>query len=90
MSLNIKNLKVEALATEVAEMTGETKTEAIRKALEERKQRISLRLTPGSQRRQLLEFLEEEVWPVVPTEALGKRLTREEEESILGFGSEDV
>ena len=37
MALNIKNTEVERLAAEVAELSQETKTEAIRRALEERK-----------------------------------------------------
>jgi len=41
MALNIKNRRVEDLANEIAEITGETKTEAIRRALEERRQRLS-------------------------------------------------
>ncbi|MFP3883597.1 MAG: type II toxin-antitoxin system VapB family antitoxin [Actinomycetota bacterium] len=36
MPLNIRNPEAERLATEVAELTGETKTEAVRKALEDR------------------------------------------------------
>src|SRR5260370_42263048 len=40
MALNIKNRDVEELAAEVAKMTGETKTEAIRRALAERHQRL--------------------------------------------------
>ena len=39
MALNIKNPEVERLATEVAQLARETKTEAIRRALEERKAR---------------------------------------------------
>jgi antitoxin VapB len=39
MALNIKNPEVERLATEVALLARETKTEAIRRALEERKAR---------------------------------------------------
>ena len=41
MALNIKNPEVEALASEIAKMTGESKTEAIRKALLERKQHLA-------------------------------------------------
>ena len=51
MALNIKNADVERLATEVARLTGESKTEAIRRALEER-----------------------------------RRLSRAEEDEILGYG----
>jgi antitoxin VapB len=42
MGLNIKNEEVERLATEIARQTGETKTEAIRQALLERKKRLGL------------------------------------------------
>ena len=37
MALNIKNEKVEQLAKEVADITGESKTAAILRALEERR-----------------------------------------------------
>src|SRR4029453_11787484 len=40
MALNLKNAEVERLAAEVARLTGESKTEAIRRALEERRQRL--------------------------------------------------
>ena len=40
MALNLKNDEVERLAAEVAGMTGESKTEAIRRALDERKRRL--------------------------------------------------
>lgn len=43
MGLNIKNQEVEYLARQVADATGETKTEAIRKALMERRDRLGLR-----------------------------------------------
>lgn len=36
MSLNIRNPEAERLAKELAELTGETKTEAVRQALEAR------------------------------------------------------
>ena len=41
MPLNIKNSEVERLAAEVARLTGESKTEAIRRALDERRRRLS-------------------------------------------------
>lgn len=37
-----------------------------------------------------LRFLEEEVWPTAPSGQLCRRLTREEEEKILGYGPEGV
>ena len=90
MALNIKNPEVERLASEVAAMMGETKTEAIRRALEERKHRISFQVTEKDPKTKLLNFLEQEIWPVVPAELLAKALTREEEDAILGYGENGV
>ena len=85
MALNLKNPEVERLAAEVARLTGESKTEAIRRALLER--RLRLKGKPTAQRRaRLLEFLETKVWPSVPAGQLGRRLTRAEEDGILGDG----
>lgn len=86
MALNIKNLQVERLAAEVAALAGETKTEAIGRALAERKRRLASRVVPVDRRRQALRFLEAEVWPQVPADQLGRRLTADEEDQILGYG----
>ena len=57
MALNIKNAEVERLAAEVARLTGESKTEAIRRALDERRRRLKGR--PAERRRErVLQFLE--------------------------------
>ena len=85
MALNIKNDEVERLATEVARLTGESKTEAIRRALEERRRR--LRSVSTSERRaRVLRFLEKKVWPGLPKGQVGRRLSRAEEDEILGYG----
>lgn len=89
MALNIKNEEVERLAREVADVTGETKTEAIRRALSERRDRVSIRLGEKSAAR-LSRFLEEELWPTIPEHELGCRLSRIEEDEILGYGPEGV
>ena len=86
MALNIKNQRVEELATEIAEATGESKTEAIRKALEERKQRLSLSLLRSTKRSGLRRFLEREAWPAIKKRFLGKHVSKAERESILGYG----
>lgn len=90
MALNIKNKEVERLATEVAQMARETKTQAIRRALEERKQRMLSEGVPSAdpeQRvREMIEFLEREVWPLIPPEQLGKPISQEEQDEILGYG----
>ncbi len=88
MALNIKNEEVEHLAAEVARITGESKTEAIRRALAERRQRLAYRVNPGDRRTRALRFLEDEVWPRIPADQVGRRLTRDEEDEILGFGPE--
>lgn len=86
MALNIKNPTVERLATEVALLTGESKTEAIRRSLTERHERLLRAGNVTSRSRRGLRYLEQEVWPLVPRDQLGRRLTSAEEDAILGFG----
>jgi antitoxin VapB len=86
MPLNIKDPETERLAAEVAALTGESKTRAIRVALQERKQRLALRVRHRAGKEALLRFLEREVWPAVPAEELVRRLSRDEEDAILGYG----
>jgi len=89
MALNIKNAEVERLAADVARLTGESKTEAIRRALDERRRRLK---GPAIQHRRarVLRFLEKKVWPTLPEGERGRRLTRAEEDEILGFGADGV
>jgi antitoxin VapB len=86
VALNIKNAEVERLAEEVARLTGESKTEAVRRALSERKQRLAHRVDPNDREGRIRRFLERDIWPLVPPEEVGRRLTVGEEDSILGFG----
>jgi len=90
MALNIKDPEVEKLATEVAEMTGDTKTGAVREALRERRARLELRSGGGGKpQRGMQEWLEAEIWPQIPAEDRGKPpLSKAEVEEILGFGPE--
>jgi antitoxin VapB len=44
MALNIKDPETEKLAAEVAAITGESKTQAVKVALQERKQRLAVRV----------------------------------------------
>jgi antitoxin VapB len=89
VALNLKNAEVERLAAEVARLTGESKTEAIRRALEERRRRLKA-VAPSERRARLLRLLRGRIWPTVPKEALGRRLTPAEEDAILGYGKEGV
>ena len=61
MPLNIKNAEVERLASEVAALAHETKTEAIRRALLDRKQRLMLRRGTTSKLQRLQDVLRNQV-----------------------------
>ena len=88
MALNIKDPETERLAAEIAQLTGESKTGAIRTALRERKERLDLERGVGGREAALRQILEEEIWPLIPP---GTRApTREEREQILGYGPEGV
>jgi antitoxin VapB len=88
MALNIKNAVVERLAAEVAELAGETKTQAVRRALEERKvalERGSVRMT----RERMNDFLET-LWSRLPADVRGRPISKAEREEILGYGPDGV
>jgi antitoxin VapB len=87
MALNLKNAEVERLAAEVARLTGESKTEAIRRALEQRRRRLK---SINQRRARVLRLLERRVWPSLPAGERGRRLTRAEEDGILGCGPSGV
>jgi antitoxin VapB len=89
MALNLKNDEVERLATQVARLTGESKTEAIRRALEERRERLKGR-SVEQRRDRVLKFLEKNVWATLPPGERGRRLTPAEEDEILGIGPDGV
>lgn len=90
MALSIKNPDVDRLIDEITAVTGESKTEAVRRALLERRARLRERVTPEARRRQILRFLEREVWSVVPADQLGRAPDRAEREAILGYGPDGV
>ncbi len=93
MALNVKDEEAVRLAGEVAKLTGESKTRAIRVALEERLERLRSRPqaeTAEQRFERTRRFLEDEVWPHVPPEIRGKGLSKEEREEILGYGPHGV
>lgn len=90
MPLNLKDPLAIRLATEIAALTGESKTRAIRVALEERRDRLSFRVAVSDRAADLTRLLQEEIWPAVPPRHLGKRLTKRQRERILGYGPEGV
>jgi antitoxin VapB len=89
MALNIKNAEVESLAAEVAKLAHESKTEAIRVALQERAFRLKSYRGKLSREQRIAaalgHFREQ-----FPKGDFGRRLTKEEEERILGFGPAGV
>lgn len=90
MALNIKDPETERLATEVAMLTGETKTRAINVALRERRERLLAARSAPDRADRLARFLTDEAWPQLPPEMLGRAPTKAEREQILGYGPEGV
>ncbi len=90
MPLSIKNAEVERLVAEVAALTGESKTEAVRQALKERRARLAFREQAENRPARIRRLLEGEIWPAVPADVLGTTISHEEEEKILGYDGTGV
>jgi antitoxin VapB len=90
VALTIKNAEVERLAAEVARLTGETKTQAIRVALEERRRRLGSDVDPEVRAAEILHWLESEVWPNVPEELRGKPHDSRDDDEIVGYGPDGL
>jgi antitoxin VapB len=92
MALNIKDKETEDLVAEIAALTGETKTGAVRTAARERLERLQRR--SGRRKRspeELQQWLETEIWSQVPDELLDRPpMTKAEREEILGYGPDGV
>lgn len=86
MSLNIRNKDVERLIDEETVLTGESMTEAVRRALEKRRARLAYHHASEDRGARLRRFLEGEAWPQIPDAERGRGLTGEEEDDILGYG----
>lgn len=87
MALNIKNQEVEQLVSEIAELSGESKTNTVRKALMARKAQLSRDVSRTERIGSFVRYLEEEIWASVPESELG-RISKNEREAILGYGPE--
>lgn len=90
MAMNIKDAETEQLAAEVAALTGGSKTAAVRTALRELRDKLVRKETAEERYERLHRFLEEEIWPQLPAELLGKKISKGEQEEILGFGPDGV
>jgi antitoxin VapB len=86
MALNLKDPQVEKLAAEVAQMTGDSKTGAVREALREKRDRLELTRTTRRRRKpgDLRRFLETEIWPLIPEEDKNKpAMTKDEWDELV-------
>ncbi len=90
MALNIKDSETEQLAAEVAEMTGNTKTGAIRDALRAQRDQLAARDSTVERDRRALRFLQEEIWPQIPDDFRNAVITKADREEILGYGPDGV
>jgi antitoxin VapB len=89
MPLNIKSVEVERLVAEIAQRTGESKTEAVRRALEERQQRLGQSSAEMDRGKRMRRFLQQEVWPLIPP-GRRRRLSRAQLDKLLGYGADGV
>ena len=87
MALTIKNAEVERLAAEVARLTGESRTQAIRVALQDRLVRLASGVDVEARKAELLRFLEDEVWNGVPEESRGQPHDSARDDALLGYGA---
>jgi antitoxin VapB len=87
VALNIKDPETVRLAAEVAAITGETKTGAVRAALRERRERLALQGRAVAERERLArEAFDDEFWQRLPDDA--RAPTQAEQDEILGYGPE--
>lgn len=90
MAMNIKDPETEQLIGKLAELTGETKTGAVRTAVRARIEMLQAVDGVEQRKARLRRLLEDEIWPLIPPDELGKPLSKEEQEDILGLGPDGV
>lgn len=90
MALTINDNEVERLIEEITRLTGETKTAAVRQALVELGARLANRDTATNREMRIRRFLENEVWPRIPADQIGKTMSQTQQDAILGYGTEGV
>jgi antitoxin VapB len=90
MALRINNAQIEKLAEEVAALGNESKTEAILRALAERKQRLMAYRMRAGKKERLEALLRNRIWPQIPANLRGLRISKRQRERILGYGPAGV
>jgi len=89
MALNIKNVEVERLAAQAAQLASESKTEAIRVALKERVARLKLSRAGQGRGRKVGAILHQ-FQKQFPKGNFGRKMSKVAEEKLLGFGADGV
>lgn len=84
MALNIRNPEIERLATEAAELARESRTEAIRKALEDRVARLRMHRRRRDRNDRIDEVLAR-FRVQFPNGEFGRPIRKKEKEDLLGF-----
>jgi antitoxin VapB len=90
MALHIEDPGIEDLAAEVAALANETISQAVRSALQERKERLHAQRRRVPRTERIDRFLNDEAWPQVPDSVLGRPISKAEREAMLGYGTEGV
>jgi antitoxin VapB len=75
------------LIRRLAEVTGEAEHTAVHRAVEERLQRVTGPATLAERRQQVIASFDH-IWRISPSGQLGRALSREEEDAILGYDKE--
>jgi antitoxin VapB len=78
---SIRSDEVANLLDEIVEKTGESKVDAVRRALEMRAEELRNRETSD----RALAWLRSAVWPRLPDGVRGRAPTKEEQEDLLGY-----
>ena len=79
--INLKSDRVAALLEQLTRRTGETKVEAVTKALEERLRELEAK----DRAARTLVWLRTVVWPDLPKTQHGRGSSKKEQEELLGF-----
>ncbi len=86
MAIHIRDLGVVKLATQLAALTGESRTDAIRRALEEKMARLSGTAAHSSRRAELVRVFGCKVPSMVKAGRRRGNLTPEEVQELLAYG----
>ncbi len=90
MTLRITDPEVKRLAQDVARLAGESETEAVRRSLIERRDKLLLAQDGRSRSERMLDVLEQRIWPMLREGVRGTTVTPDDEDELLGYGPSGV